>query len=339
VGWFGRESGGRRTLIRAYPADLPTFAERLRAAGWRTAMVVSNPLYMTSGLYADGWDLVLDAGVARGEVVNAAARLALELHADSGPLCLMVHYMDVHHWQPWYLPALEGEPARRPTPEEALAAYEESVRATDRHLGALLALWEARAGRPADGADLVAFWSDHGESLLEDGVHLGHGNSLREELLRVPLVLRPPRALGIEPAVVRRPASLVDLHPTLLQALDVAGGAQALDGRSLLAELPEQRVLYADYQLYGDELSCARSAARKLVVDLTHERGELRDIESAGEPVVEDEAARAALTEAFGRYVESSAARSAGLESQMRADAEAVARALDALGYLRAGSE
>ena len=83
--------------------------------------------------------------------------------------------------------------------------------------------------RLVDGQPLlVVFTSDHGEAFLEHGL-FGHGLSLYDELLRVPLLVRYPDG---EPGRSDRPASGVDILPTVL---DVVGlpEPEGLAGRSL----------------------------------------------------------------------------------------------------------
>jgi arylsulfatase A-like enzyme len=101
------------------------------------------------------------------------------------------------------------------------------VRHADELVGALVA--ELRAHELMQDT-LFVVTSDHGKELGEHGL-VGHGHTLYEELLRVPLVVRVP---GRSPARIRRPASLVDVVPTVLDVLDLAG-PDTLQGTSLLA--------------------------------------------------------------------------------------------------------
>jgi arylsulfatase A-like enzyme len=64
----------------------------------------------------------------------------------------------------------------------------------------------------------VVLTADHGEEMLERG-GFGHGGSVHEELLHVPLILRVP---GRAPAVVDRQVMLLDVAPTCLALLGLA---------------------------------------------------------------------------------------------------------------------
>jgi arylsulfatase A-like enzyme len=63
---------------------------------------------------------------------------------------------------------------------------------------------------------LIVITSDHGEEFGEHG-GTGHGRTLHQEVLRVPLVIAAPGLLA--PARVTTPASLLDVAPTVLELL------------------------------------------------------------------------------------------------------------------------
>jgi arylsulfatase A-like enzyme len=80
---------------------------------------------------------------------------------------------------------------------------------------------------------LLVFTSDHGEEFFEHGV-LGHGFSLYQEVVHVPLILHGP---GVPAgAVLEEPVAVLDLPATLL---DLAGAdlERFGDGRSFAARL------------------------------------------------------------------------------------------------------
>lgn len=126
------------------------------------------------------------------------------------------------------------------------ALNEGEVAYLDRELGRLLDLLERR-GRLRDA--LVAVTSDHGAGLAEDRV-FGSGIDLREEMLRIPLVLHLPadRDAG---SVRDDLAALQDLYPTALEIAGAApgagdaaaGGGGDADGRSLLRDTRRRAVL------------------------------------------------------------------------------------------------
>lgn len=89
-------------------------------------------------------------------------------------------------------------------------------------------------GRLQDSVILIT--SDHGEHLGEHALFL-HGNSLYEELVRVPFFLAGE---GIEPGVDNVPVSTVDFFPTVCHALGVEP-PDYLAGLALQNDVPADR--------------------------------------------------------------------------------------------------
>jgi arylsulfatase A-like enzyme len=107
-------------------------------------------------------------------------------------------------------------------------AYSASVLSADHYVGEVLRELEERG--LAD-TTLVVFTSDHGEELFDHGL-FGHGQSLHQELVRVPLILAGP---GV-PRGVRSSAPVTNL--ALFETLTTRGGARerradALDGSTV----------------------------------------------------------------------------------------------------------
>jgi arylsulfatase A-like enzyme len=144
------------------------------------------------------------------------------------------------------------------------ALYDGGIAEADRQLGRVLAGLE-RLGL-AD-ATRVVVTSDHGEELGEHyPAHAGdHGHSLRESLLRVPLVWGGP---GLSPRRVDMPVRSVDVLPTLLEELGVAS-PDDLSGRTLTGLLagrgePAREVVGGDTKV-GPNRRSLRSGGFKLI--------------------------------------------------------------------------
>ena len=117
---------------------------------------------------------------------------------------------------------------------EVRKRYAEEVAHVDRYVGRLIDDLKAR-GLYDDS--LVVFTSDHGEALGEHGM-VGHVQNLTDDMIRVPLIVKPPkkselaRELGAaEGRVVRH----VDLVPTILEIVGVPP-LPGQTGTSLLAQ-------------------------------------------------------------------------------------------------------
>ena len=128
---------------------------------------------------------------------------------------------------------------------------------------------------------LVIFSNDHGEELFDRG-RLGHGHTLYEELIRAPLVLRFPPIFG-RGKRVDRPVELVDLAPTVLDALGMAPVAgmhglplrratdPALPWAPVVVPGPEWAVRVGRYKL-------VQRAGEARLHDLVRDPGEKNDL-------------------------------------------------------------
>ena len=112
------------------------------------------------------------------------------------------------------------------------AAYERGLAEADRSFGRIL---DGLDGLGLPAGTVVIVVGDHGEAFGEHGT-LNHGRRLHDEMVRVPLIVRAPGRLGA-PRIVRGPAGLVDVAPTILELAGVAVPSGATSGyvRGLIA--------------------------------------------------------------------------------------------------------
>ena len=173
---------------------------------------------------------------------------------SAGPFFLWLHLMDPH--APYYpkaealeemgseidssearlvnsLWAREGLSSRRLHKKRGSveALYDGGVRWADRQIDRLcnklveLNLWDLCA---------LAITADHGEEFMDHGGKFHPPVNLHEELIRVPLLMRVPGdSRGRD---VNRPIGLIDLAPTLFDALDIPAPA-GFRGRSCWGKL------------------------------------------------------------------------------------------------------
>ncbi|HVQ29321.1 MAG TPA: sulfatase-like hydrolase/transferase [Vicinamibacteria bacterium] len=222
-----RDNSGYR-----YPANEPTLATVLKAAGWRTGAFVSAfPLDSRFGLDV-GFE-VYDDRLGGAETGGLRAFMVPERH---GPLTVAsaLKWLDplrggrtftfVHLYEP-HFPYEPPEPFASRFRSDP---YHGEVSAADAALEPLLRplLEKGEAART-----LVILTSDHGESLGEHGEQT-HGIFAYEATLRVPLILWAPGHLP-GGRTVSTPVRHVDLVPTILDLLQLTPPAD-LEGRSLL---------------------------------------------------------------------------------------------------------
>ena len=209
-------------------------------------------------------------------------------------------------------------------------AYDEGVRFVDEEIGALFE--ELKRRKLYDDA-LIVVTADHGEQFLEHG-EIGHGTSLHDVLLRVPLIVKfpcPSDHCGAR--TIETPAQLVDVMPTILEVVGLEAPAR-LAGRSVLRPMDDERVLFAEK---GAQVAL-RTRDFKYIYDLEDSSAELyalgsdpseRENLAAGDPDL-----ALAFRDRALQWLEESERSAAAPREQRVADAAMLER-LKALGYVR----
>ena len=350
---------GMTSVFKRTPVaeGIVSVTQRLSETGFATFAIVGNPFLGRKMGIARGFDTYRHDRYGRPaeEVVDRALDWIGEQRY--GRFFVMLHFMDPH------LPHNAPEPYRgrftadvetRKLPSlDEMRVRGTEYSASDRHyfVGRYdeeIAYLDDQLERLFRGLDdrwsdtLVILTSDHGEEIL-DHQSFDHGHTLMQELLHVPLILWSP---GLAPRRVSTPVSVLDIAPTILDALGqktegmTAGGETAMTGRSLLdlvsgrGGLPE-RDLVAEILLYGDEQKALIRWPHKLVlvpgtgsrrlVDLEADPGEHDDL-SADRPDLADRLEvelRLRVAESYSQ----SGAQAVELDEETR-------RELEALGYV-----
>ena len=184
----------------------PLLAERVHAAGYRTAAFVSAfALARRFGL-ARGFDTYDDEqppGLAERTAKETTDRVIAFLRGSGvdspHPLFLWVHYYDPHY------PYTPPEPFRS---RYAKQPYYGEVAFMDEQLGRLAAAFQQQVKGPI----AIVLVSDHGEGLGEHGEQQ-HGDLLYQATMHVPLVLIGP---GVAAGVNEAPVSTRRIFHTIL---------------------------------------------------------------------------------------------------------------------------
>jgi arylsulfatase A-like enzyme len=104
---------------------------------------------------------------------------------------------------------------------------------------------------------IIVFTSDHGEEFFEHKMW-GHGHSLYNEVVKIPLIIRYPRMIPRGTRVTAI-ASLVDVMPTLLDLSGIVDSVETA-GRSLLPVLQAGDSASFSFDTYGEVLKGGRKA-------------------------------------------------------------------------------
>jgi len=140
---------------------------------------------------------------------------------------------------------------------------------------------------------LFVVTSDHGEELNDHG-SWGHGHSVYQELLHVPLIFRAPSVIP-GGATHTTTASTLSIAPTVVEAVGVTVPAE-FEGRSLLPMMREgvwssPPVAFSDFLddwrvvRAGNFKLVLRGGARTTLYDLAKDGGEKQDLDLAQYPV------------------------------------------------------
>lgn len=296
--------------------EITTLAAELRRNGFNTIGVTANPTTHRRYGFAKGFDHYDDLSIVRGvspdalfnfsgtqvpysqrttgkEVTSFVLR-ALEERKRENPLFLHAFYFDPHYdytpplrykdmfTNPSYsgsqdgrgIMKLHGIDLNSADLDQIIALYDAEIRYTDDQLARVIETLEAtERGRRS----LVVVFGDHGEEFWERG-HPGHGRTLHEELVRVPLIVRWPGRLP-EGLVIDEPVGLIDVMPMLLEGLGLAvpepcSGINPLAGLATSGETQvpprppspaSERTLLMETQVYAPGFVAALSGRKKVI--------------------------------------------------------------------------
>jgi arylsulfatase A-like enzyme len=354
-----------KTETNKLPESVALASQHLRRQGFATAAFVANGYVSGKFGFERGWDAwtnyVREGKANRAQFVADDVIAWLDKRPKDKRFFLYVHTIDPHvpYMPPReYLAKYDSDPysgqvvgtetakilekikvgAFRPNERDKRrleALYDGEISYHDDHLARIVAAFES-AGLLEDTAIVVT--SDHGEEFFDHG-SVGHGHSLYEELLHVPLLVRAP---GRGEGAGRRTdaeVGLVDVLPTACELLRVPCPGE-VEGLSLVPLLGGGTGGYprAVFSEFLDGQRAARLGRWKLIVrgssttlfDLKSDPDETRDMSDAA-PV-----ALAVMRELLGAHL----GRFVGGEreprhasEEVRIDRETRAQ-LEALGYM-----
>jgi len=252
-----------------------TITELLRNVGYRTVAVTDGGLMSAEYGFDQGFDVYDDRRGGGGQDSNGFQRFGQRLlhwfpeHREE-PFFLFVHTFDTHG------PYVAASPAARrallstePVVPDAVRSdpgvldymrqlrvhdylmldryedfaqlvddYDATIRTVDDWIGRILDVLEAE-GLLED--TLLIVTSDHGESLYDHRLYVGHGLLTYEDVIRVPLVVHFP---GDRFAGTRsdQPVSLLDFYATIAAAAAIEWPAtvQGEDLAALLTDPPAE---------------------------------------------------------------------------------------------------
>ncbi len=215
----GKRPAQSYTTIANVPPN-NTLAERLSAAGYRTMATA----------YADGDFFRPGVGFERGfQQFDDLTEKDWSFPTSQRVLEQALLHLTPAQEEPWFQWIHFYDPHENKRSRER---YGEGLRELDRAFGDLLTQLEQRQ---LLDRTVVALVADHGEAFSEHR-HSGHGTSLFDEQVRVPLIIKLP---GVAAKSYTQPVAAIDLTATLVAL--ARAPSNELDGLNLLPLILEQR--------------------------------------------------------------------------------------------------
>lgn len=282
---------GAKTDEARLPASAELVSEAFDRAGFATGSFIANGYVSDRFGFDQGWDdynnyIREGRSTEAADVFNEAGNF-IEQHR-SERFFVYVQTIDPHvpydppaeYLRMYDTSAYSGTVSPRQTPElleqakrnaitfnaadrrRLEALHDGEISYHDHHLGQFLERLE-RLGLADD--TLIVITSDHGEEFNDHG-SWGHGHSIFQELLGVPLIFSMPGRLP-EGRRVEHTVSTLNIAQTILDLTGVSGLPRA-EGRSLVPDLlgavtPGPQVAFSDFQ---EIRRVARAGRYKLVV-------------------------------------------------------------------------
>lgn len=330
--------GLRDNLQNRLPEGSLTLAEMLKARGFVTGAIVSTFVLDRRFGVSQGFDSYDDRFIAVHKIGDISERKGDEATRLAGD------WLDGHKDRPFFLFVHLYDPHDPYEPPEPFASqwkgspYEGEVAFADHCAGQIL---EKLRQLGLYDETLIVIAGDHGEMLGEHG-ELNHGFFIYEGALRVPLIVRVPRARASRQ--VDLPVSLIDIVPTVLsqvgaplpkevQGVDLspwlAGQGAGARARPLYAETVTPTHYYGANSLLG-----VIADGWKYIETTRPELYDLRTDPAEAVNLLDREPQRA---DALGRTLVSilaAAGRAPGPAPEPAALDEASRQRLAALGYL-----
>lgn len=284
-------------LSRVPCSGLPAL---LRDAGYATALFHSGRfdyLGMRAVVSNRGYDTLEDAGDIGG---NHRSSFGVD---EPSTVTRVLGWIDsLPREQPFfvtYLPIAGHHPYDSPSSgpfpnDRELGRYLNALRYGDASLGVLI---DGLRRRGLYDNTLWIIYGDHGEAFGQHAGNYGHTFLLFDENVRVPFIVAAPQ-LTTGQQRVRRPVSLVDTAPTVLDLTGIPA-PRGYQGSSMLDGAPRMALFFTDYSL---PLAGLVDGRWKAVHDLSTGRTRLFDLQK--DPGEREEVSGPIRAEWYGRTLE-----------------------------------
>ncbi|MBU4330904.1 MAG: sulfatase, partial [Acidobacteria bacterium] len=248
-----------------------TLMELFKNQGYNTLGIQTNPLISTTYNFDQGFSTFLHMPLENAEKVRSAFFQWID--GNKRPFFAYLHFMETHlpydppgnHYDIFktdegpfaeygklksFQLRIRDEMGLSPEEKEyILNLYDAEIHYFDEQFAALIT--HLKQNRIYDNT-LIIVTSDHGEEFWDHGT-LEHGHTLYNELLHIPLLIKPPSSHTGKR--FQKPGQIIDLFPTILKSSGLRI-PEHIDGIDLLSPSPgnrDERTLYFEGLLLGTE--------------------------------------------------------------------------------------
>ncbi len=240
-----------------------TLAEYMKNNFYNTHAIISNIVVGKARGFSQGFDIFDQDPTGNANdltsplVTDRAIEYLTEVKGDK--FFLWLHYMDphhkyVHHPEYNYSEGYSGSlgdilntgyltKQKENLDEEDLIyvkdIYDEEISFTDHHIGLVL---NKLSELGLSDNTIVIITADHGEEFMERN-NFGHGQSLYQELIHVPLIIYVPSDKEIEPKRVKSSVEVRSIARTILDLCGIRGSR--IQGKNLLIIAEDEPESYA----------------------------------------------------------------------------------------------
>jgi len=249
-------AGGPNAAIQGQEkldAKFLTLAEALKREGYTTYGISSNGHLSRGTGFSQGFDRFIAHWFQESPAQNDTLKKWVSHIRQSSKYFLWVHYFDPHNpyspRMPWIKSYTLQSGSYSQWTREVMAnpkEYIDDIRKDTRALNTLVDRYDSEINfcdnqihellellKPEPNT-LIIITSDHGEAFLDHG-QLLHGDTLYDEELRVPLIIRfPGTGKSVRPGVVDQPVSNGNIFATVMDIVGKKKTKASIPGQSLM---------------------------------------------------------------------------------------------------------
>jgi len=248
--------------------DIVILPQILQKHGYYTYAFIANGNISNQFNFNRGYDYFLNLGRKYPKPVHPFAEDANKSlipfikNQITEPFFLHVFYVDPHkpYTPPHAIRKFSLYTNKKSSFQTAIDLYDDEILSVDQAVNEILNVLREKKFLKHT---IIIITADHGEEFWEHQ-QTGHGKSLYEESIKVPLIISIP---GINARTITHPVSLIDITPTVLDLIRLKVPSY-MQGISLIqfAKLRKRKRIFSEINLDKNESYAIRTINHKLIM-------------------------------------------------------------------------